>query len=111
MGVSGVVDKRTRKALVGRMLSGPATYYDMTGQTACGKRLTRTTIGVANNTLPCGTKITFAYKKYVVRATVIDTGGFGCSPYFDLTYGLKQALHFPGSGAVQYAVAGGRAAC
>jgi hypothetical protein len=90
---------------------GPATYYNMTGRTACGTQLTSNTIGVANNTLPCGTKVSFRYKGHIVRAKVIDRGGFGCAPYFDLTYGLKQKLGFPGSGKVKYSVAGDKAAC
>jgi hypothetical protein len=57
-------------------------YYDA-GNTACGFHAT---YGVANKTLPCGTKVTLSYGGRVVVATVDDRG-----PYvYGRTYDLNQ---------------------
>jgi hypothetical protein len=111
---SGAVDTKTRRALLGSLPLAPATWYGpgMFGNsTACGKKLTPTTIGVAHRTLPCGTKVTVAYNGKAIRARVIDRGPYGrLAPGetydydWDLTQGLARKLGFLTSDHVRVAV-------
>lgn len=68
---------------------GPGFYGR---KTACGKRLRRSTIGVAHRKLPCGTKVEFynAGKKLVVP--VIDRGPFVRGVTWDLTLAAMKRL-------------------
>lgn len=95
IGTSGVVDKPTRKALAGRMRNQRASWYGpglFGNRTACGKKLRKGTMGVAHRKLPCGTKVTFAYKGRWVRAKVIDRGPFVKGRKWDLTYQVARQL-------------------
>src|SRR5947208_3392390 len=70
----GVVGPATSTALVRSMPRTGATWYGpgfYGRRTACGRTLTRTTLGVANKSLPCGTKVTFAYHGHFAIAPVI----------------------------------------
>jgi rare lipoprotein A len=67
---------------------------------ACGHRLTKRTLGVANKTLPCGTLITLRYNGRSVRVPVVDRGPFVAGREFDLTEATKSALGFEGVGEV-----------
>ena len=69
---------------------GPGFYGN---RTACGKRLRRSTIGVAHRKLPCGTKVTFKYGSRYVRAKVIDRGPYANGARWDLTERTAQKLH------------------
>jgi hypothetical protein len=94
---SGVVDSDTSAALVGGMQSQRATWYGpgfFGNQTACGKTLTRATVGVAHKTLPCGTKVVLRYKGRYVRTTVIDRGPFSNGAKWDITQAAAERLHF-----------------
>jgi rare lipoprotein A (peptidoglycan hydrolase) len=77
-----------------------ASYYGGGGQMACGGELTSSTLGVANKTLPCGTLVTLRYGGRSVRVPVVDRGPYVPGREFDLTEATKQALGFPGLGAV-----------
>jgi hypothetical protein len=93
---TGVVGEGTRKRLVDTMSRSIATWYGpgMFGnRTACGKRLRRSTIGVAHRTLPCGTKVTLKYGSRYVRAKVIDRGPYANGARWDLTQKTAQKLH------------------
>jgi hypothetical protein len=75
-----------------------ATWYDQTGSTtACGVRLTRSTLGVAHRWLPCGTKVAFYYHGRSIVVPVIDRGPYSGGRDWDLTpatagyLGMKQA--------------------
>ena len=99
---SGVVGRKTRKALAGRMSGGNATWYGpgfFGRRTACGQTLTKAAIGVAHKKLPCGTPVTFAYRGHWVRAKVIDRGPFNADYRWDLTHKLAKQLGFLGAGA------------
>lgn len=63
-------------------------------RTACGKAMTRTLIGVAHRSLPCGTKITFRNPDNgrVVTAPVVDRGPYVSGRQWDLTGGLCTKL-------------------
>jgi hypothetical protein len=77
-----------------------ASWYGGSGGLACGGRLTAATIGVANRTLPCGTRVTLRYDGHTVRVPVIDRGPYVGSREFDLTEATKQALGFGDTGMV-----------
>lgn len=77
-----------------------ASWYGGGGSLACGGELTSSTLGVANKTLPCGTLVTLRYGGRTVRVPVVDRGPYVPGREFDLTEATKQALGFPGLGAV-----------
>jgi rare lipoprotein A (peptidoglycan hydrolase) len=104
----GVVDRATSRALRGSMSKAGATWYGpgfYGNRTACGKQLRRTTIGVASRTLPCGTKVTFAFHGRSIVAPVIDRGPYTRGFRFDLTGATAEALRFTTSDTVRFAVA------
>jgi peptidoglycan lytic transglycosylase len=61
---------------------GPGFYGH---RTACGKKLTRTLLGVANRRLPCGTEVQVSFKGHTVIAPVVDRGPFAHHAQWDLT--------------------------
>jgi rare lipoprotein A (peptidoglycan hydrolase) len=63
-------------------------YYDA-GNTACGFHAT---YGVANRSLPCGTKVTISYGGRSVLATVDDRGPYVYGRSFDLNQNTARAL-------------------
>jgi rare lipoprotein A len=68
---------------------GPGFYGH---RTACGQRLTRRLLGVANRTLPCGTKLTLLYAGRTITVPVVDRGPFAHGASYDLTSATAQAL-------------------
>jgi rare lipoprotein A len=74
-----------------------ASWYDDAGSTACGFHAG---LGVANRTLPCGTKVTFHYGGRTVNAFVDDRGPFVGGREWDLNQATAAALGFSGIGAV-----------
>jgi hypothetical protein len=70
---------------------GPGFYGS---GTACGLTYTRTVVGVAHRTLPCGTLVEFRNPENgrVVRARVIDRGPYVSGRLWDLSRGLCAAL-------------------
>ena len=61
---------------------GPGFYGN---RTACGQRLTRSTVGVAHKTLPCGTKVALRANGRSVVVPVIDRGPYADGVTYDLT--------------------------
>jgi len=76
---------------------GPGLYG---GHLACGGTLTPGTLGVANKSLPCGTKVTLHYHGRTVRVPVIDRGPYVGAREFDLTAATKAKLGFGSTGTV-----------
>ena len=76
---------------------GPGLYGNAL---ACGGTLSTGTMGVANKTLPCGTKVTLRYGNEQVTVPVVDRGPFAGNREYDLTAATKQALGFPDVGTV-----------
>ena len=76
---------------------GPGLYG---GALACGGTLSPGTVGVANKTLRCGTRLTLRYGKRTVRVQVIDRGPYSGNREFDLTAATKAKLGFPSTGTV-----------
>jgi hypothetical protein len=74
-----------------------ASWYHDGGNTACGFHAY---YGVANRTLPCGTKVAFRYNGRSVTATVDDRGPFVGGRDWDLNQNTAAALGFGGAGAV-----------
>jgi rare lipoprotein A len=61
-------------------------------RTACGQILRKTTLGVANRTLRCGTKVSILYHGRSITVPVIDRGPYTQGVYWDLTAATAQAL-------------------
>lgn len=71
---------------------GPGLYG---GHLACGGTLQPGTLGVANKTLPCGTKVTLRYGRNQVTVPVIDRGPYVAGREYDLTSATRSRLGFP----------------
>jgi rare lipoprotein A (peptidoglycan hydrolase) len=92
---SGVVDAYTRTAVAARMRDNRASWYGpgfWGNRTACGKKLRKTTVGVAHRKLPCGSRVVLAYGGRWVRAKVIDRGPYVNGRKWDLTQALAMRL-------------------
>lgn len=76
---------------------GPGFYG---GRTACGGTLEPGTLGVANKTLPCGTKVTLRYHGRQLTVPVIDRGPYVAGRDYDLTEATKSRLGFPSTGTL-----------
>jgi rare lipoprotein A (peptidoglycan hydrolase) len=76
---------------------GPGLYGN---GTACGQTLTPSTVGVANKTLPCGSKVTLRYHGNTVTVPVIDRGPYAGNREYDLTAATKAKLGFGSTGTV-----------
>jgi len=76
---------------------GPGLYGN---GVACGGTLSTGTIGVANKTLPCGTRVHLRYHGRTIVAPVIDRGPYVAGRDYDLTEATKNALGFPGVGTI-----------
>jgi rare lipoprotein A len=63
-------------------------------RTACGQRMSRTLLGVAHKTLPCGTQVALLYKGRRISVPVVDRGPFANGAHWDLTAATAQALRF-----------------
>jgi rare lipoprotein A (peptidoglycan hydrolase) len=78
-----------------------ASWYDDSGATASGSH---SYYGVANKTLPFGTRIRFSYTNREVTAVVDDRGPFVAGRDFDLNQNTAAALGFDGVETVGYHV-------
>jgi hypothetical protein len=76
---------------------GPGFYGN---RTACGQTLTPSTVGVANKSLPCGTRVRLHYRGRTVRVRVIDRGPYAGNREYDLTEATKRRLGFGSTGNV-----------
>jgi hypothetical protein len=101
-------DRRSRAALsparrltsyrqAGASYYGPGLYGN---GVACGGTLLPGTLGVANKTLPCGTRVKLRYHGRSVTVPVIDRGPYVAGRDYDLTEATKLRLGFPGVGTV-----------
>jgi peptidoglycan lytic transglycosylase len=64
--------------------------------TACGEVIRRNTLGVANRTLPCGTKVALYYQGRSITVPVIDRGPYVNGRDWDLTQATAQLLKVDG---------------
>ena len=72
--------------------------------TACGVLYTRTVVGVASRTLPCGTLVAFRYRGRTVVAPVIDRGPYVAGRLWDLSGGLCTALGHCFTGTINWSI-------
>ncbi|HTU28203.1 MAG TPA: septal ring lytic transglycosylase RlpA family protein [Solirubrobacteraceae bacterium] len=73
---------------------GPGFYGR---KTACGSRLNRSTLGVANRTLPCGTEVSLMYGGRELTVPVIDRGPYANGASWDVTMATASALGMNGT--------------
>jgi rare lipoprotein A (peptidoglycan hydrolase) len=76
---------------------GPGFYG---GHLACGGTMSPSKLGVANKSLPCGTKVTLRYHGRSVTVPVVDRGPYSGAREFDLTAATKRKLGFGSTGTV-----------
>jgi rare lipoprotein A (peptidoglycan hydrolase) len=77
---------------------GPGLFGNKLG---CGGTLQAGSLGVANKSLPCGTKVTFRHNGRVLRVPVIDRGPYVGGREYDLTAATAHKLGFSGHGPIQ----------
>ena len=75
-------------------LYGPGFYGK---RTACGVKLTRSTIGLANRTLRCGEHVSVYFQGRTLSVPVIDRGPYANGADFDLTMATGRALGIGGT--------------
>ncbi len=76
---------------------GPGFYGK---KTACGQRLHRGTIGLANRTLRCGESVAIYYKGKTIVVPVIDRGPYANGADWDLTEATGKALGIGGTAQI-----------
>ncbi len=81
--------KRAAPKAAIKLLPAVASWYYDEGSTACGFHAE---YGVANKTLPCGSKVTLTYGGHTVVAVVDDRGPFVYGRTFDLDQRTAGAL-------------------
>jgi rare lipoprotein A len=92
---------RARAGTLRAFRPGLASWYALYGGAlACGGTLGYGTLGVANKTLPCGTKVTLRYRNREVTVRVIDRGPYAGGREWDLTGATARRLGFDGVGVV-----------
>jgi len=84
-----------RQAIATQYGSG---FYGST--TACGETLKRGTLGVANRTLKCGTKVAVYYGGEMIVVPVIDRGPYANHADWDLTEATAKLLGIGGTATV-----------
>jgi rare lipoprotein A (peptidoglycan hydrolase) len=85
--------KHAHTAAVVHLTPTIASWYYDEGNTACGFHAE---YGVANKTLPCGTKVTLSYGGRTVVATVDDRGPYVYGREYDLDQNTATALGMSG---------------
>jgi rare lipoprotein A len=76
---------------------GPGFYGK---RTACGTKLKPSTIGVANRTLKCGSKVSVYYHGRTMIIPVIDRGPYANHADWDLTTAAAKALGIAGTATI-----------
>jgi rare lipoprotein A len=69
-------------------------------RTACGQRMSRTLVGVAHRTLPCGTMVEIYRRGRTVMAPVVDRGPFGNGAHYDLTAAAARQVGLRTTGTI-----------
>jgi rare lipoprotein A len=96
-GSASAARRLTSYRQAGASYYGPGLYGN---GVACGGTLMPATMGVANKTLPCGTRVKLRYHGRSVTVPVIDRGPYVAGRDYDLTEAVKERLGFPGVGTV-----------
>ena len=88
-------DSSTQPAGPADYKSARASWYGpglFGNRMACGERLTRSTLGVAHKSLPCGTRVALRYHGRTVVVPVIDRGPYSRGVSYDLTQATARKL-------------------
>ena len=96
--------RRARSGRLNVYRSALASWYGpglFGNQLGCGGTLQTGSVGVANKSLPCGTKVTFRHRGRVLRVRVIDRGPYVGGREYDLTAATARKLGFSGHGPIQ----------
>jgi hypothetical protein len=80
---------------------GPGFYGN---RTACGLAYTKTILGVAHRSLPCGTLVEFKYNDKAIVVPVIDRGPYVDGRIWDLSGGLCVFLNHCFTGEIWYRI-------
>ena len=83
---------------------GPGFYGN---HTACGEKLTRSIVGLADRTLPCGTAVSVSYNGLTLTIPVIDRGPYANGATLDLTRAAAQELGLKQTSTVEMLSLGG----
>jgi rare lipoprotein A len=83
---------------------GPGFYGN---HTACGETLTRSIVGLADRTLPCGTPVSIVYNGETLTLPVIDRGPFANGATLDLTHAAAAELGLTETSTVEMLALGG----
>jgi hypothetical protein len=85
---------------------GPGLYGN---GTACGQKMTKTLVGVAHRTLPCGTLVTFRNTKTgaTITVPVVDRGPYVSGRTWDLTHGACAKIDHCYTGTIDWKFASG----
>ncbi len=80
---------------------GPGFYGS---GTACGQTYSKSILGVAHRTLPCGTRVTLRNPRNgrTVTVRVIDRGPYVSGRLWDLSRGACEALHACYTGTIRW---------
>jgi rare lipoprotein A (peptidoglycan hydrolase) len=80
---------------------GPGLYGN---GTACGQKMTRTLVGVAHRTLPCGTLVTFRNTATgaAITVPVVDRGPYVSGRTWDLTHGACAKIDHCYTGTIDW---------
>jgi rare lipoprotein A len=70
---------------------GPGFYGR---KTACGRRMSRSLVGVAHKRLPCGAEVAITYRGRSLTVPVVDRGPYVRGRKWDLTAAAAKALGF-----------------
>jgi rare lipoprotein A (peptidoglycan hydrolase) len=97
----GIVEKRAWRHDPEISWYGPGFYGS---GTACGQRYSRTIMGVAHRTLPCGTMVSFRNPKNgrTITVPVIDRGPYVAGRQWDLSRAACKALDHCYTGPIQW---------
>ena len=94
---------RSHRLTVNAFRPAEASYYGpglYGGVLACGGTLSPGRQGVANKTLPCGSRVTLRYHGRTITVPVIDRGPYAGNREYDLTAATRAKLGFPSTGTV-----------
>jgi hypothetical protein len=83
---------------------GPGLYGN---GTACGQKMTKTLVGVAHRTLPCGTLVTFRNTSTgaTITVPVVDRGPYVSGRTWDLTHGACAKIDHCYTGRIDWKLA------
>jgi Lytic transglycolase len=101
--VAGVISGGSGGPTLDYKTAQASTFSTYGEDLACGGSLEPGMIGVANKSLPCGTKLSLKHGDRTLKVAVIDRGPYVKGREFDLTKATAQELGFNGLGPIQWA--------